>query len=56
MSGTTTWANAEEEAEEVGGEGGGCEERLRAIQFFAVKSIAGSVLEAVSAHIEEEPS
>jgi hypothetical protein len=57
MSGTTTWASAEEEAQEVGSNTGGCEERMKVIQFFAIKRIASSMLEAVSAHTdEEEPS
>jgi hypothetical protein len=54
MSGTTTWASAEEEAEEVGSNTGGCEERIRAIQFFAIKSIASSMLEAVAANTDKE--
>jgi hypothetical protein len=57
MCGTTTWASAEEEAEEVGSNTVGCEERIRAIQFFAIRNVASSMLEAVSAHTdEEEPS
>jgi hypothetical protein len=53
MCGTTTWASAEEEAEEAGSNTDRCEEKIKVIQLFAISSIAGSMLRAVAAHGDE---
>jgi hypothetical protein len=55
MCGTSTWSAAEDEAEELGIRGG-TEERLRVIQFCAIRSIAVTILAAARSQSHEEAS